>query len=72
MASDRLETELKDEWGAWSGIRINTNSTGNRISYADIKSAYVGVYADSASDVTIRNSKIYIPQAQGSWECMQV
>ena len=65
MASDRLETELKDEWGAWSGIRINTNSTGNRISYADIKSAYVGVYADSASDVTIRNSKIYNTASSG-------
>ena len=59
IASDRLETELKEEWGAWAGIRIGPGSQANRISYAEIKSAIVGVYADSASDITIKNSIIY-------------
>lgn len=59
ISSDRLENELKDEWGAWSGIRIGPGSQSNRISYAEIKSAIVGVYADSASDITIKNSIIY-------------
>lgn len=59
FASDRLEKELKDDFGAWAGIRIGPNSQGNRINYADIKSSIVGVYADSASDLTVRNSIIY-------------
>lgn len=59
ISGDRLEKELKDEWGSWAGIRIGPGSLANRISYAEIKSAIVGIYADSASDITIKNSIIY-------------
>ncbi|MEP7268540.1 MAG: right-handed parallel beta-helix repeat-containing protein [Saprospiraceae bacterium] len=59
FAHDRLESELKDDYGGWAGIRFGPGSVSNRISYAEIKSPIVGVYADSASDVTIRNTIIY-------------
>lgn len=65
FTTDRLEKELKDEWGAWSGIRIGQGSQANRISYAEIRSAFVGVWADSASDLTVRNTKILNTASSG-------
>ncbi len=65
FTTDRLEKELKDEWGAWSGIRIGQGSLGNRINYAEIRSAFVGAWADSASDLTIRNSRIINTASSG-------
>lgn len=65
FTTDRLEQELKDEWGAWSGIRIGQGSINNRISYAEIRSAFVGIYADSASDLTVRNTRIFNTASSG-------
>ena len=65
FTTDRLEKELKDEWGAWAGIRIGQGSTGSKISNAVIRNAFVGVYADSASDVTLRNTRIYNTASSG-------
>ncbi|MEP7323851.1 MAG: right-handed parallel beta-helix repeat-containing protein [Saprospiraceae bacterium] len=65
FTTDRLEKELKDEWGAWSGIRIGQGSSGSRITYAEIRNAFVGVYADSSSDLTIRNTKIFNSASSG-------
>lgn len=65
FTTDRLEKELKDEWGAWSGIRIGQGSSGSKITNCEIRNAFVGVYADSASDVTLRNTKILNTASSG-------
>ena len=65
FTTDRLESELKEEWGAWSGIRFGSGSVGNRINYAEIKSAFVGIWADSASEVSVRNSRIFNSASSG-------
>lgn len=65
FSTDRLEPELKEEWGAWSGIRFGPGSRGNRINYAEIRSAFVGLWADSSSEVTVRNTRIYNTASSG-------
>ena len=40
-------------------------SVGNRINYAEIKSAFVGIWADSASEVSVRNSRIFNSASSG-------
>lgn len=65
FTTDRLEPELKEEWGAWSGIRFGPGSKGNRINYAEIRSAFVGLWADSSSELTVRNTRIYNTASSG-------
>jgi hypothetical protein len=65
FTTDRLESELREEWGAWSGIRFGSGSTGNKINYAEIKSAFVGIWADSASEVTVRNTRVFNSASSG-------
>jgi hypothetical protein len=59
FTSDRLEKELKDEFGSWSGIRFAPGSLANRIQYAEINGPIVGIYADSSSQVAVANTIIH-------------
>jgi chorismate-pyruvate lyase len=45
---DRLEPFYDDIPGQWSGIRLLPGSAGNRLRYADINNAEVGLLADNA------------------------
>lgn len=57
IQSDRLETDFEKVSGQYSGIRLGRGSIGpHTIEHAHIRHAIVGVYADSASTLNLKNS----------------
>jgi hypothetical protein len=57
IQTDRLEREFERVPGQYSGIRLGAGSVGPHvIEYADFRHAIIGLYADSASVVQVRNS----------------
>ena len=56
---DRLEPEFDDEPGQWTGIIFAPGSTGNAIEHAIIRNALVGVWVDSAAQLSLRDTRIY-------------
>jgi len=58
IQSDRVEPSFQKVSGQYSGIRLARGSRGPHfIEYAEIRHAIVGVYADSASVLNVRNSR---------------
>jgi hypothetical protein len=57
--SDRLEPEFAENPGQWTGIWLQAGTRGHRMTHCIVRNSIVGVRADSASDLTIRNSQIY-------------
>lgn len=55
---DRLEKEFSDIDGQWTGIRFLEGSSGNQIDHTIIKNSILGIQADSAATVVLRNSQI--------------
>lgn len=55
---DRLEDSFDDTPGQWVGIRLLTNSTGNRLEHVIIKNSVVGVRADSLSEVSLESCEV--------------
>jgi hypothetical protein len=55
----RLEAPFQDEPGQWAGIVLGKRSKGNVVENAHIRGSIFGIYADSASDLTLRNTRIY-------------
>lgn len=47
FSSDRLENFYENEAGQWLGIRLFASSVNNKVNYAIIKNAVVGITADS-------------------------
>ncbi len=47
FSSDRLERIYQDEPGQWQGVHFTASSRGNKINYAVIKNALIGIQADS-------------------------
>jgi len=47
FSSDRLENFYENEAGQWQGIRLLPTSFDNKIQYATIKNAVIGIAADS-------------------------
>ena len=47
FSSDRLENFYENEAGQWLGIRLFASSVNNKINYAIIKNAVVGITSDS-------------------------
>ncbi|RZK79823.1 MAG: hypothetical protein EOO85_02585 [Pedobacter sp.] len=47
FSSDRLENFYENEAGQWLGIRLFASSVNNKVNYAVIKNAVVGITADS-------------------------
>ena len=47
FSSDRLENFYENEAGQWLGIRLFASSVNNKLNYAIIKNAVVGITADS-------------------------
>lgn len=59
IQGDRLESEFEDVEGQWTGIRLLDGSTNNFFSHTTIKNSILGVFADSATTVTLENAQIF-------------
>ena len=62
---DRLEPEFDDEAGQWTGIWLQSGTTGHRIENCIIRNSIIGVRADSATDLQLRNTQIYNTASSG-------
>ena len=69
--SDRLETVFSDVPGQWGTILLTDGSINNRINYATIKNATVGILNESSGNtsgtpsLTLSNTQIYNASAVG-------
>ena len=59
IESDRLEPEFEDEAGQWTGIWLQSGTFGHSINHCIIRNSIIGIRADSAVSLNIRNSQIY-------------
>jgi hypothetical protein len=62
---DRLEPEFDQEAGQWTGIWLQSGTTGHRIENCIIRNSIIGVRADSAVDVQLRSTQIYNTASSG-------
>ncbi|MCB9082453.1 MAG: right-handed parallel beta-helix repeat-containing protein [Lewinellaceae bacterium] len=65
IQGDRLEEDFQENPGQWTGIVIGRRSRGNLIEYATVKNSIFGIYADSAAEVTLRNTRIFNTNSSG-------
>lgn len=65
IQGDRLEPEFLDEPGQWTGIIFAAGSKGNVIENTTIRNSLFGIYADSASQLSLRNVAIYNTSGPG-------
>lgn len=56
---DRLEPEFDEESGQWTGIWLQAGTTGHRIEHCIVRNSIIGIRADSAVDLTLKNTQIY-------------
>ena len=63
--SDRLESEFDEDAGQWTGIWLQSGTTGHRIEHCIVRNSIVGIRADSATDLTLRNTQIYNTAGSG-------
>lgn len=57
IQGDRLEEGFAEVSGQWTGVILGKGSTGNIFEYTHIKNSRFGIFADSTSEVTIRNAQ---------------
>jgi hypothetical protein len=62
---DRLESEFEEEAGQWTGIWLQAGTTGHRVENCIIRNSIIGIRADSATDLTLRNTQIYNTASSG-------
>lgn len=62
---DRLESEFNDEPGQWTGIWLQSGTTGHDIQHCIIRNSIIGVRVDSAADLRLRNTQIYHTASSG-------
>jgi Right handed beta helix region len=55
---DRLESEFAETPGQWTGLWLQTGTTGHRLEHCIIKNSIVGVRVDSAAELTLKNTQI--------------
>lgn len=70
LEGDRLETIFSDVPGQWGTLLLTDGSVNNRVNYATIKNATVGILNESSTDtenpnLTITNTQIYNASAVG-------
>ncbi len=63
--SDRLEPEFDEEPGQWTGIWLQSGTSGHRLEHCIVRNSIIGVRADSAVDLTLRNTQIYNTASSG-------
>lgn len=62
---DRLEPEFDEEPGQWTGIWLQAGTTGHRIEHCIVRNSIIGIRADSAVDLTLKNTQIYNTASSG-------
>lgn len=62
---DRLEPEFDDEAGQWTGLWLQSGTTGHRIEHCIVRNSIIGVRVDSAAELTLRNTQIYNTASSG-------
>ncbi|MFN0033927.1 MAG: right-handed parallel beta-helix repeat-containing protein [Saprospiraceae bacterium] len=62
---DRLEPEFDEEPGQWTGLWLQSGTTGHRIEHCTVRNSIIGVRVDSAADLTLRNTQIYNTASSG-------
>lgn len=62
---DRLEPEFKAEAGQWTGIWLQSGTSGHHIEHCIVRNSIVGIRADSAVDLQLRNTQIYNTASSG-------
>lgn len=65
IQTDRLEPIFQDDPGQWTGIIFAPGSRGNRIEHAEIRNSIVGLYVDSAAELSLKNSTIAYTTGSG-------
>ncbi|MEM9991388.1 MAG: hypothetical protein AAF738_06455, partial [Bacteroidota bacterium] len=65
IQGDRLEENFADVAGQWSGFVIDDLSSGNTFEHTIIKNSTIGVFVDSAAELSLRNSQIYNTSSYG-------
>ncbi|MCC7245596.1 MAG: right-handed parallel beta-helix repeat-containing protein [Saprospiraceae bacterium] len=63
--SDRLESEFDDEAGQWTGIWLQSGSKGHLIDHCIIRNSIVGIRADSAVELQLKNTQVYNTAGSG-------
>lgn len=59
IEDDRLEPEFVDEPGQWTGIWLQSGTKGHQINHCIVRNSVIGIRADSAVDLQLRNTQIY-------------
>ncbi|MBT8221075.1 MAG: right-handed parallel beta-helix repeat-containing protein [Bacteroidia bacterium] len=59
IQGDRLESVFSDVDGQWTGIRFLDGSDENELNHTIIKNSILGIFADSATTVTLKNIQIF-------------
>ena len=62
---DRLEPEFDGEAGQWTGIWLQSGTSGHRVEHCIVRNSIIGIRVDSASDLTLRNTQIYNTASSG-------
>ncbi len=65
ISADRLEKAFDEVAGQWGGIAFKNPGKTNLISNLDMKNSTFGIYADSATQLSIDHSAIYNTTANG-------
>lgn len=63
--SDRLEQEFDNDAGQWTGIWLQSGTTGHRIENCIIRNSVIGIRVDSAAELTLKNTQIYNTASSG-------
>jgi hypothetical protein len=58
IQGDRLEEAFSEEPGQWVGIYLSPGSGAHRFEYATLKNSLFGIYADSSTDLTLKNVQL--------------
>lgn len=59
IQGDRLEEGFEETSGQWTGIIIGKGSRNNSFEHAIVKNSLFGIFADSASELSLKNTQIY-------------
>lgn len=62
---DRLEPEFAEDPGQWTGLWLQSGTTGHSINHCIVRNSIIGIRVDSAADLTLRNTQIYNTASSG-------
>lgn len=65
FSGDRLEPEFAEEAGQWTGIWLQSGTTGHTLDYCIVRNSIIGVRVDSAAELRLRNTQIYNTASSG-------